>query len=333
MPKPRALTGDRPTGPLHLGHYLGSLVRRVELQNTHDLLVIIADVQALTTHYHRPELLSASVRQVALDNLAAGLDPAKITMFVQSEVPAIAELTVYLGMLARVNALRRNPTIKAEAKAYGYRDLTYGFLGYPVSQAADVTFCDATVVPVGDDQLPHLEFARELVRKFNAHYGPTLVEPQALLGPVPRLTGLDGNAKMSKSLGNCIFLSDGPREVTLRLDRAVTDPARVRRHDPGRPEVCTVHTYYRALEAAASEEAACACRAGQMGCVDCKQRLAGLINRRLEPMRARRQELEKPGLVEEILDHGAARAQALGAPTLARVRASLKLRPGVRDVT
>jgi len=188
--KKRILTGDRTTGKLHLGHFIGSLQSRVKLQDEYDTLILLADVQALTTHFSNPQLINASIYDVAVDNLSVGLNPEKVTFVQQSQVPAIAELTVFYSMLVSVNSLRHNPTIKTEAKQYGYDDLTYGFLGYPVSQAADITFCNADLVPVGDDQLPHMELARKIVRRFNELYGETLKVPKELLSDTPRLPGV-----------------------------------------------------------------------------------------------------------------------------------------------
>ncbi|EDV18614.1 hypothetical protein TRIADDRAFT_34916, partial [Trichoplax adhaerens] len=217
--KKRILTGDRPTGKLHLGHYVGSLQNRVRLQKEYDTFLIIADVQALTTNFETPEKLSRDVRQVATDYLAVGIDPEVTTIFVQSMVPEIAELTVFYSMIVTVNQLRHNPTIKSEAAQYGYNDMTYGFLGYPVSQAADITFCKANLVPVGEDQLPHIEQTRRIVRKFNNLYAPVFPEPEALVSDIPRLVGLDGKSKMSKSLDNAIYLSDSEEEVNRKVQK------------------------------------------------------------------------------------------------------------------
>lgn len=324
--KKRILTGDRPTGALHLGHYVGSLANRVKLQDEYDTFIIIADIQALTTNFERPEALAADVRQVALDNLAVGLDPEKVTIFVQSMVPQIAELTVIFSMLVTVNVLRHNPTIKTEAKQYGYQDMTYGFLGYPVSQTADITFCKAHMVPVGEDQVPHLELTRKLVRRFNDLYKPVLVEPEFKVGEIGRLMGVDGNAKMSKSLGNCIYLSDSAEEVAQKISMAVTDPARMRRADLGHPDVCTVFSYHKAFNPGFVEELRHECETAGIGCVDCKKRLAAELNALLEPMRERRAKyLANPGLVEDILRSGTARACEEGAKTMADVREAMHL--------
>ncbi len=214
----RILTGDRPTGKLHLGHYVGSLQNRVALQDKYETFIIIADVQALTTNFDRPEKLKENVINVALDNLSVGLDPNIATLFVQSMIPEIAELTIFYSMFVTVNSLRHNPTIKTEMQQYGYDDMMYGFLGYPVSQTADITFCKADLVPVGEDQLPHMELSRKIVRRFNELYKPVLVEPEALVSRVSRLVGLDGNSKMGKSLNNGIYLSDDAETVRQKIN-------------------------------------------------------------------------------------------------------------------
>ncbi len=326
MKKGRILTGDRPTGKLHLGHYVGSLENRVRLQDEYDPFIIIADVQALTTNFEKPEALKRDVHQVAEDYLAVGLDPEKATIFVQSLVPEIAELTIFYSMFITVNVLRHNPTIKTEAKQYGYQDMTYGFLGYPVSQAADITFCKANLVPVGADQVPHIEFARKIVRRFNELYKPVLVEPEALVGEVGRLVGTDGNAKMSKSLGNCIYLCDEPKEVEQKICAAITDPARMRRDDLGHPDVCTVYAYHKVFNPGFVEELRPQCETAGIGCVDCKKRLTAEINALLEPMHERRAKyVAKPKLVDEILIAGTERARAAARETMAQVREAMQI--------
>ena len=326
MAKKRILTGDRPTGALHLGHYVGSLANRVKLQDEYDTFIIIADVQALTTNFEHPEKLPEDVRQVAIDNLSVGLDPEKTTIFIQSMVPQIAELTVVFSMLVTVNVLRHNPTIKTEAKQYGYQDMTYGFLGYPVSQTADITFCKSHMVPVGADQVPHLELCRKLVRRFNEMYKPVLVEPDFMVGKVGRLMGTDGSAKMSKSLGNCVYLSDSAEEVAQKISMAITDPARMRRADLGHPDVCTVFAYQKAFNPGFVKELRKECETAGIGCVDCKKRLSAEINALLEPMRERRAKYEaNPKLVKDILRSGTARACEEGAKTMADVREAMHL--------
>ncbi|MGG1660324.1 tryptophan--tRNA ligase [Brevibacillus sp. NRS-1366] len=235
--KERILTGDRITGKLHLGHYVGSLKNRVELQHQYETYLLLADVQALTTHFENPGLIKENLRNVALDYLSVGMNPDKATIFIQSLIPEIAELTTYFSMFVTVNSLRHNPTIKAEAVERGFQDMYYGFLGYPVSQAADITFCKATLVPVGEDQVPHIEQTRRIVRRFNQLYKPVLVEPRELVGDVPRLVGLDGNNKMSKSLGNAIDLDSTQEEVREKIKKALTDPDRIHKTDVGHPEI------------------------------------------------------------------------------------------------
>lgn len=324
--KKRILTGDRPTGKLHLGHYVGSLQNRVELQEEYDTFLIIADVQALTTNFDQPEKLSEDVRQVARDYLAAGIDPKKTTIFVQSLVPEIAELTVYYSMIVTVNQLRHNPTIKSEAEQYGYKEMSYGFLGYPVSQAADITFCRANLVPVGEDQIPHIEQTRKIVRKFNNMYGEVFPEPEALISDFPRLMGLDGKNKMSKSLNNAIYLSDSEKEVQQKIMKTRTDPARIHKDDPGHPEVCTVFHYHEAFNTEEADEIAEKCRAGTIGCVACKKRMAEKLNAFLEPMRQRRKKyLENPELVDQILLEGTEKAREEAQKTMEKVREVMKI--------
>ncbi|MGQ9455766.1 MAG: tryptophan--tRNA ligase [Armatimonadota bacterium] len=321
--KKRILTGDRPTGKLHLGHYVGSLRNRVKLQYEYDTFLIIADVQALTTNWEHPERLGEDVREVAKDYLAAGIDPEAATILIQSMVPAIAELTIFYSMFVPVNVLRHNPTIKTEAKQKGYSELMYGFLGYPISQAADITFCKAHLVPVGKDQAPHLELTRKIVRRFNELYGEVLVEPEGLYEKL--LVGLDGNTKMSKSLDNAIYLADPPEEVIRKVKMAVTDPARIHKSDPGHPHVCTVFRYHIEFNEESAPEIEAACKKAQIGCVECKTQLAKQLNEMLEPIRERRAYYEaRPHLVDEILQVGTARAIEIGQQTLAEVKNAMK---------
>jgi tryptophanyl-tRNA synthetase len=327
MEKKRILTGDRPTGPLHLGHYAGSLKNRVKLQHDYETFVIVADVQFFTTHHEHPELLKENVRIACLDYMAAGLDPDACTIFIQSQIPEIAELTVFYSMLVTINQLRHNPTIKTEAKQYGFGEgLSYGFLGYPVSQAADISFCRAHLVPVGADQVPHVEMTRKIVRRFNELYGETLVEPEALVGEVARLAGLDGNSKMSKSLKNCINLSDSPEVVAGLVGAAVTDPARIHVQDLGHPDICNVFSYQKAFNPSFIPELEANCKAGKIGCVACKKTLIKAINELLDPMRERRKHYEEhPDLVTQILETGTRRAQEIARVTMADVRRALKI--------
>ena len=317
----RILTGDRTTGRLHLGHYVGSLKSRVELQDSYDTFILLADVQALTTHFEHPELINSSIYDVTMDNLAVGLDPEKVTFVQQSQITSIAELTVFYSMIVTVNQLRHNPTIKTEAKNYGYADLTYGFLGYPVSQTADITFCNAHLVPVGEDQVPHIELARKIVRKFNDLYGTSIVEPEAKLSAVGRLSGLDGNAKMGKSLGNAIYLSDAPETVWERVRNAVTDPARITIKIPGHPEICNVYKYHCVFNPEEKDDIADRCRNAQIGCVACKKRLNEVLNSLLDPIRERRAYYESHrGEVRELIKEGTRRANQVGNDNLLAIK-------------
>ncbi len=319
--KKRILTGDRTTGRLHLGHYVGSLKSRVELQDSYDTFILLADVQALTTHFEHPELINSSIYDVAMDNLAVGLDPAKVTLVQQSQITSIAELTVFYSMIVTVNQLRHNPTIKTEAKNYGYADLTYGFLGYPVSQTADITFCNAHLIPVGEDQVPHIELARKIVRKFNDMYGTSIVEPEAKLSAVGRLSGLDGNAKMGKSLGNAIYLSDTPETVWERVRNAVTDPARVTVKIPGHPEICNVYKYHCVFNPEEKDDIADRCRNAQIGCVACKKRLNEMLNAMLDPIREKRSYYENHrSEVRDLIIEGTRKANAIGNDNLHAIK-------------
>ncbi|MCK5786519.1 MAG: tryptophan--tRNA ligase [Candidatus Sabulitectum sp.] len=319
----RILTGDRPTGPLHLGHFVGSLRNRVKLQNQYETFIIIADIQALTTHWETPGLIGTNVREVALDNIAAGLDPERSSIFVQSMVPQIAELTVLFGLYTTVSRLKHNPTIKTEAKQYGFTDMTYGFLGYPVSQAADILFCRSNLVPVGEDQLPHVEVTRFVARRFNELYGDVFPEPKAMVSDISRLIGLDGNTKMSKSLGNAIYLKDDPEEIKKKVMSAVTDPARIHKTDPGHPDICTIFAYHKAFNKAEVPEIEDSCKKGTIGCVGCKKNLIRKLEETLAPIRERRAQFDKPGLIEDILISGTEKAVKSGRETMALVREAM----------
>ncbi len=322
----RILTGDRTTGRLHLGHYIGSLQSRVQLQNEYDTFILLADVQALTTHFKDPQLIRDSIYQVAIDNLSAGLDPEKVTLVQQSQVSAVAELTVLFSMLVSVNSLRHNPTIKTEAKQYGYDDLTYGFLGYPVSQTADIAFCGADLVPVGEDQLPHMEAAHKILRRFNDLYGETFKIPQALLSATARLPGVDGNAKMGKSLNNAIYLSDDADTVASKLRTARTDTSRLAVTDPGDPELCTVGVYCKAFSPQRYAELCESCRSGHIGCAACKKQLTQELNALLEPFREKQAYWQAHReQVRELIAAGTVRANAIGAETLQRVKSAMSV--------
>jgi tryptophanyl-tRNA synthetase len=324
--KKRILTGDRTTGRLHLGHYVGSLKSRVELQELYDTFILLADIQALTTHFENPTLIRESIYDVTMDNLSVGLDPTKVTIVQQSAVKAIAEMTVFYSMLVSVNALRHNPTIKTEAKQYGYSELSYGFLGYPVSQAADITFCNADLVPVGEDQIPHIELSRKIVRKFNDMYGTHIIEPQAKLSAVSRLSGLDGNAKMGKSLGNAIYLSDSAAEVAQKVRMAVTDPARITKDIPGNPDICNVAKYHKIFTPDQYDNICDMCRTAQIGCVACKKILTTSLNTLLDPMRERRAYYEgHRDEVRDIIVTGSAKASAVGDQQVAIMREAMHI--------
>ena len=330
MEKKRILTGDRPTGRLHLGHFVGSLQNRARLQSEYDTFILLADVQALSTHWERPEMIRESLYDVTIDNLSAGLEPEKVTFVQQSRIAAIAELTVFFSMLVPVNALRHNPTIKTEATQYGYGELSYGFLGYPVSQAADITFCGADLVPVGDDQLPHMELTRKIARRWGELYGKgdeIIKIPEALLSATPRLPGLDGGGKMGKSLGNAIYLSDDAQTVAAKVGTAVTDTNRIRATDKGNPDVCTVSRYHEAFAPDEYGDIRKTCRGGRIGCVACKQRLADTLNALLEPIWERRRYYEeRRPFVREIIESGSEKANKIGGEKIDQVKRAMNIR-------
>ncbi|GAA0075881.1 tryptophan--tRNA ligase [Clostridium sp. CTA-5] len=325
----RLLTGDRTTGKLHIGHYVGSLQNRVKLQDDYDTFILLADIQALTTHFEHPELISKSIYDVAIDNLSVGLDPNKITMFLQSKISAIAELTVFYSMLVSVNSLRHNPTVKTEAKQYGYDDLSYGFLGYPVSQTADITFCNADLVPVGEDQLPHIEQGRKIIRRFNDLYGKGEViikEPQALISNTPRLVGLDGNSKMGKSLGNAIYLSDTMEDVNTKVKSAITDKNRIRVTDKGNPDICIVSKYHEIFNQNEHKNICEMCRNANIGCAVCKSLLSEKLNSLLEPFREKRAYYEEHKKeVRDIIFDGSKKANMVGNETVENVKKAMSI--------
>ena len=332
MEKKRILTGDRPTGRLHLGHYFGSLKTRVEMQNSgeYDPYILIADVQALTDNFNNPEKVRKNVREVMLDYLSVGLDPEKTTIYIQSMIPEVAELTVFYSNLVTIARLERNPTVKTEIaqkrELFG-ESVTYGFLGYPVSQAADITAFEGKLVPVGEDQLPLIEQCREIVRKFNSIYGEVLVEPEAVLSSTKRIKGLDGNEKMGKSLGNAIYLSDTPEEITKKVMSAVTDPNRIRKDDKGNPDICMVAYYHDLFTKKEEYKQVCEeCRAGTRGCVACKKELAQNIIDFLAPMREKRKYYEeRPELVDKFLISGTEKARKTAKETMKKVKKAMRL--------
>ena len=328
--KQNILTGDRPTGKLHLGHYFGSLKNRVALQDKYNTYIIIADVQALTDNFSNVQKVRQNVKEVLLDYLAVGIDPDKATIFIQSMVPEIAELTVFYSNLVTVSRLYRNPTVKSEMKQkenlFGNDEegVTYGFLGYPVSQTADITAFDGTVIPVGDDQLPMIEQAREIVRKFNSIYGQTLLEPQALLSKTPRIKGLDGSEKMSKSLGNAIYLADNETEINSKIMKAVTDPGRIKKDDPGNPDVCMVYYYHNLINPENAKNVRKECQAGTRGCVACKKELVQEMMKFLKPIQEKRSYYENnPELVDKIIKDGTENARKKANETVNRVKKNM----------
>ena len=338
------LTGDRPTGRLHVGHYVGSLRRRVELQNSgefDDIFIMIADAQALTDNADNPEKVRQNIIEVALDYLSCGLDPAKSTLFIQSQVPELTELSFYYMNLVTVSRLQRNPTVKNEIKMRNFEaNIPVGFFTYPISQAADITAFKATTVPVGEDQLPMIEQTREIVRSFNRIYGEALVEPDVLLPDNKaclRLPGIDGKAKMSKSLNNCIYLSDSEDEVKKKIMSMFTDPNHLRVEDPGCVEGNPVFIYLDAFcrdehfekfwpEYKNLDEVKAHYMRGGLGDVKVKRFLNNVVQSELEPIRARRKEYEKNiPEVYRILQEGSIRAEKVAAQTLADVKAAMKI--------
>ena len=327
------LTGDRPTGRLHIGHYFGSLQNRVKLQDDYEQYIMIADVQALTDNFNNPEKVRNSVKQLCIDYLSCGIDPQKTTVFIQSMVPEIAELTVFYSNLVTVARLERNPTVKTEIaqkkELFGNNgeSITYGFLGYPVSQAADITALEGEFVPVGEDQLPLIEQCREIVRKFNSIYGETLVEPKEVLSEGKRIKGLDGNEKMGKSLGNAIYLSDSEEEITRKVMGALTDPARIRKDDKGNPDICMVAYYHKLFTKDEDYKTVCSeCKAGERGCVACKKQLIKNIIDELEPIRAKRAYYEAhPEIIDKVLIEGTKKAQQTAKEVMKKVKKAMKL--------
>lgn len=338
------LTGDRPTGKLHLGHYVGSLRRRVQLQEQGDydrMFVFMADVQALTDNADNPEKIRQNIVEVALDYLSAGLDPEKCVLFIQSQIPELAELTTYLMNLITVSRVQRNPTVKTEIKMRNFEaNIPLGFFCYPVSQAADITLFKATTVPAGEDQEPMLEVTRELVRRFNSTYGEVLVEPNIMLpenATARRLPGTDGKEKMSKSLGNCIYLSDSAEDVWQKVRSMYTDPTHINLNDPGHVEGNAVFTYLDAFssdddfaeflpEYKNLDELKDHYTRGGLGDMKCKKLLNQVINKMLDPIRARRAEYEKDiPEIFNILQKGTLQAREVAAHTMAEVRDAMRI--------
>jgi tryptophanyl-tRNA synthetase len=322
--KKTILSGMRPTGKLHLGHLVGALENWVALQSEYQNYHLIADYHALTTNLDASDIYANSI-DMLIDWLAAGLDPAKSPMFRQSQIKEHTELHLLFSMLITAARLERNPTVKDQVRDLNIENITYGHLGYPVLQAADILLYKGDVVPIGEDQVPHVEITREIARKFNTQYGVVFPEPEAKLTKFARLPGLDGKAKMSKSTGNTILLSDSPEEITKKVRTAVTDPKKVRRNDPGDPEICVVYTYHKKFNVAETPEIASNCRSGALGCVDCKMNVAKHIAEQLAPFREKRAYFEAhPAEVTDILHAGEVSAKAVAVKTMAEVHEAMR---------
>ncbi len=319
------LTGDRPTGSLHLGHYVGSLQKRLEFQNKYECYFIIADYQVLTDQLNNAQKIRQNIREIVLDYLSAGIDPKKATIFVQSQIPEIAELNLIFSMLVTMARVKRNPTVKEEMNSAGIKKASLGFVGYPVSQAADILCVKSNLVPVGKDQLPHVELTREIASTFNRLFGDVFPLPEAILGQTPVLPGLDGQ-KMSKSKNNAVFLSDSPKKVEEKIMKTITDPKKIRLNDPGNPEICNIYKYYQAFFPQKAEEIEELCLKGEIGCVECKKQLIEKLNEFLKPIREERKKLsEKPGIVEEVLEQGRAKTQQEAAATLRAAKEAMAM--------
>jgi tryptophanyl-tRNA synthetase len=320
----RVFSGIRPTGRLHLGNYLGAIQNYVKLQDEYECVYCIVDLHALTTLSDINQL-QPNIHEMALDLLAAGIDPERSTLFIQSHVPEVTELHLLLSMVTPLSWLLRVPTFKEKARQQP-ENVNYGLVGYPVLMTADIILYKGEVVPVGEDQLPHLELAREIVRRFNSLLGPTFLEPVARMTTFPLVVGLDGKEKMSKSLNNYLEISASPEEITARIKTAVTDPARVYRKDPGHPEVCNIYRFHEYFNPDQVVDIARKCTSAEMGCVDCKMMVAREISKALEPFREKRAELaSKPEYVKDVLENGAQRARAIARETLKEAKQRMRL--------
>lgn len=330
--KETILTGIRPTGNLHLGHYFGAAQNWLKLQDDYDFYLEIADVQALTDHFNDPDMVRKNVYELTTDLLAIGINPQKVHIFIQSTIPEIAELTVFYSNLVTMSRLYRNPTVKteiAQKKAIFGNDgesVTYGFVGYPISQAADITAFNGSLIPVGEDQLPLIEQAREIVRKFNNIYGETLTEPKAFVSKTARIKGLDGNEKMGKSLGNAIYLKDNEEVITKKIMSAVTDPQKIKKDDKANPEVCMVYYYHKLIENENIKTVCKECQNGERGCVACKKELIQKMLEFLKPIHEKRKYyLEHQDEVKDILNKGNEIAKEKAKETMANVKKSMKI--------
>lgn len=325
MQKKRILSGMRPTGKLHIGHYVGALENWIKLQNEYESYHLIADYHVLTTRLETEDIYQDSI-DMLIDWLACGLDPVKSPMFRQSKIKEHTELHLIFSMLITVNRLERNPTLKDQIRDLNIEQIIYGHLGYPVLQSADILLYKGNAVPVGEDQVPHVEISREIARRFNNQYGNVFPEPEPLLTQFARLPGLDGGAKMSKSLNNTILLSDSPDIVKAKLKRAVTDPQKIRKGDPGNPDICLVFAYHKKFNPSEVPEIDSGCRSGALGCVDCKMRCAAKISDMLAPIIEKRNYYEQRlGEVTDILDDGEKRAKATAEATMGEVREKMRL--------
>jgi tryptophanyl-tRNA synthetase len=326
MPKKRILSGMRPTGRLHLGNYAGALENWIRLQNEYDSFHMVADWHMLTTDLENTAQLRENGVQMVIDWLSSGLDPVKSPLFVQSHIKEHAELFLLFCMLVTVPRLQRNPTVKEQARDLGLDEtMVFGHLGYPVLQAADILIYKGDAVPVGEDQVPHVEITREIARRFNLLFGSVFPEPDALLTRFARLPGLDGK-KMSKSLDNSIYLSDSAAELAAKINRAFTDPTRIRVSDPGHPEGCVVFAYHRKFSPSDAGAVEADCRAGKLGCVTHKKQMAAILNGFLEPFRERRRHYESNRkLVEDVIADGDCRARAVARATMEEVREAMRL--------
>ena len=324
MTKKRILSGMRPTGKLHLGHYVGALENWIKLQDEYESFHLIADYHVLSTNLDTNDVYTDSI-DMLIDWLACGLDPTKSPMFRQSQIKQHAELNLIFGMLITVNRLERNPTLKDQVRALNIDQVIYGHLGYPVLQAADILLYRGNAVPVGEDQVPHIEISREIARRFNNQYGYVFPEPEALLTKFSRLSGLDGNAKMSKSLGNTILLSDDPENVKARLKKAAIDPNKQRKGDTGNPDVCVVFSYHKKFNTKEITEIEAGCRSGVLGCFDCKMNCASKISTFLKPINEKRKYYEsRISDVTDILHDGEKRGKIVAEQTMSEVHNKMK---------
>lgn len=318
------LSGMRPTGKLHIGHFVGALENWIKLQNDFQNYHLIADYHVLTTSLDTSNIERDSI-EMAIDWIASGINPEKSPIFRQSKIKEHTELHLIFSMLITTSRLERNPTVKEQVRDLKIENITYGHLGYPVLQAADILLYKGNFVPVGEDQVPHVEITREIARKFNSTWGDVFPEPEPLLSQFARLPGLDGNAKMSKSLNNAILISDEPNEVKNKIRKAVTDPQKIRKGDPGRPEICLVFTYHKKFNPNEVEEIESGCKSGVLGCVECKLKCSEKISNFFEPVRGKRKELEsKPDLIIDILIDGENRARKIAQATMNEVHEKMK---------